>query len=284
MSDETVIDGGIVALYETGRPSFNLLQNHGSKATALVFYAFDVMILTGCYVMAEPFSTRRDLLQKQVLSRLASYAGSSQSRTPHRPACAPGSFIWRFGHSERPTASSVPLRSASGQLHSWCRLGLLGVVADFALGFRDAFGLQPYSLRWFPGAPISNKCGLERSWVDLAGSHGNQCRTACWRSPHVESECPLQEGRHPICLPFPFALACRDPTLSSPSDGSIIRLATPAPRPVVVSAVRWSVLGTAQKLGQGTPRFLTKVYRAEVELGGSAPVRPRSGDGRLRIR
>src|SRR5688572_10478305 len=33
---ETVIDGEVVALDEESRPSFNLLQNHGSSAGALV--------------------------------------------------------------------------------------------------------------------------------------------------------------------------------------------------------------------------------------------------------
>jgi hypothetical protein len=46
MPDETVIDGEIVAL-ESGRPSFNALQNHRSSAASLVYYAFDVMILAG---------------------------------------------------------------------------------------------------------------------------------------------------------------------------------------------------------------------------------------------
>jgi bifunctional non-homologous end joining protein LigD len=40
----TLVDGEIVALDESGRVSFNLLQHHRSKAQALVFYAFDVLI------------------------------------------------------------------------------------------------------------------------------------------------------------------------------------------------------------------------------------------------
>jgi bifunctional non-homologous end joining protein LigD len=60
--DETVIDGEIVALDESGRPSFNALQNHGSSTTSVVYYAFDVMILAGKDLMNEPLIVRRELM------------------------------------------------------------------------------------------------------------------------------------------------------------------------------------------------------------------------------
>ena len=41
MPDETVIDGELVALNESGRPSFNALQNYGSSRAPVFFYAFD---------------------------------------------------------------------------------------------------------------------------------------------------------------------------------------------------------------------------------------------------
>ena len=63
MPDETVIDGEIVALDESGRPSFNVRQNHGSSTAPVVYYAFDVMILAGKDVMNEPLNVRRGLLQ-----------------------------------------------------------------------------------------------------------------------------------------------------------------------------------------------------------------------------
>jgi DNA ligase D-like protein (predicted ligase) len=69
MPDETVIDGEIVALDESGRPSFSALQN-GSTSAALIFYVFDVMILAGKDVMGEPLSVRRELLVERVLPRL----------------------------------------------------------------------------------------------------------------------------------------------------------------------------------------------------------------------
>jgi ATP-dependent DNA ligase len=38
MPDETVIDGEIVALDESGRPSFNALQNYSPGGAPLLYY------------------------------------------------------------------------------------------------------------------------------------------------------------------------------------------------------------------------------------------------------
>ncbi len=46
LPDETVVDGEIVALDESGRPSFNALQNHGTAKTPLVYYIFDLMVFS----------------------------------------------------------------------------------------------------------------------------------------------------------------------------------------------------------------------------------------------
>jgi bifunctional non-homologous end joining protein LigD len=66
----TVIDGEVVAFDEEGRPSFNALQNADPKAP-LVYFVFDVLILRGHDVRAEPFEKRRALLERQVLPTLA---------------------------------------------------------------------------------------------------------------------------------------------------------------------------------------------------------------------
>jgi ATP-dependent DNA ligase len=60
----TLLDGEIVALDESGRISFNLLQHHRSKAQALVFYAFDVLIYRGRSVLKVPLYFRREVLHK----------------------------------------------------------------------------------------------------------------------------------------------------------------------------------------------------------------------------
>ena len=70
LPDETVIDGEIVALDQFGHPSFNVLQNGGSKTT-IIYYVFDVMPLTGRDVTEETLDSRRALLEREVLPQLS---------------------------------------------------------------------------------------------------------------------------------------------------------------------------------------------------------------------
>jgi len=53
-----------VALDSSGRVSFNLLQHHRSKAHALVFYAFDVLVYRGRSVLDVPLYFRREVLHR----------------------------------------------------------------------------------------------------------------------------------------------------------------------------------------------------------------------------
>ncbi len=71
LPDETVIDGEIVALDDSGRPSFNLLQNYASREYTLVFYLFDLLILEGEDLQIESLEVRRKLLSTRVMPRLA---------------------------------------------------------------------------------------------------------------------------------------------------------------------------------------------------------------------
>lgn len=70
LPNETVLDGEVVAMDEEGRPSFNLLQNHGSSGAPLVFYVFDVLMISGRDVMKEPLSARRLILEQKILPKL----------------------------------------------------------------------------------------------------------------------------------------------------------------------------------------------------------------------
>jgi DNA ligase D-like protein (predicted ligase) len=78
MPNETVIDGELLALDEDGRPSFNALQNYGSSTTPVIYYVFDVMVVSGRDVMAKTLEERREHLERTVLPTLAEpvrYAG-----------------------------------------------------------------------------------------------------------------------------------------------------------------------------------------------------------------
>ena len=71
MPDETVIDGEVVGLDESGHPSFNALQNYGASKAPLLYYVFDVMVVAGEDVMALPLEERNEILRSRVLSKLA---------------------------------------------------------------------------------------------------------------------------------------------------------------------------------------------------------------------
>jgi bifunctional non-homologous end joining protein LigD len=70
LPDETVIDGEVVALDDAGRPSFNALQNYGSSKGPRLYYVFDVLTIRGCDVTGDPLSSRRELLDREILTRL----------------------------------------------------------------------------------------------------------------------------------------------------------------------------------------------------------------------
>jgi ATP-dependent DNA ligase len=75
----TLVDGEIVALDESGKVSFNLLQHHRSKAQALVFYAFDVLIYRGRSVLNVPHYFRREVLRRIFEDSKAAPIGLSES-------------------------------------------------------------------------------------------------------------------------------------------------------------------------------------------------------------
>lgn len=71
LSDETVVDGEVVALDANGRPSFNLLQNSAAHEYSLVFYLFDLLMLAGDDLRNQALEVRRKLLHTKVMPRLA---------------------------------------------------------------------------------------------------------------------------------------------------------------------------------------------------------------------
>jgi ATP-dependent DNA ligase len=56
LTNETVIDGEIVAFDDSGRPSFNTLQNYGFSNVAIFYFVFHLLILA-----AETYALRHSI-------------------------------------------------------------------------------------------------------------------------------------------------------------------------------------------------------------------------------
>jgi len=59
----TVIDGEIVALDDSGRPDFHRLQHFTAEASRICYFVFDLIILRGRDLTGVPLSERRELMK-----------------------------------------------------------------------------------------------------------------------------------------------------------------------------------------------------------------------------
>jgi ATP-dependent DNA ligase len=62
----TVVDGEIVALDESGRPNFNLLQSFRSEASRIHYFIFDMLICDSRHLTRLPLSERRQLMKSHL--------------------------------------------------------------------------------------------------------------------------------------------------------------------------------------------------------------------------
>ena len=67
LPEETIVDGELVVLDDTGRPSFSALQNSRFTPDALYFYVFDLLVLRGRDLRKLPLRDRRRLLERDAL-------------------------------------------------------------------------------------------------------------------------------------------------------------------------------------------------------------------------
>jgi ATP-dependent DNA ligase len=68
LPEGTVVDGEIVALDESGRPNFNLLQNFRSEASRIHYFIFDLLICNDRDLTKLPLVERRKLLKSLKLT------------------------------------------------------------------------------------------------------------------------------------------------------------------------------------------------------------------------
>ena len=87
LPEGTVVDGEIVALDESGRPNFNLLQTFRAAASNIHFFIFDLLICNDRDLTGLPLSERRKLM-KSLLNlssprlRIAEQFEASSVRAP----------------------------------------------------------------------------------------------------------------------------------------------------------------------------------------------------------
>ena len=69
LPEETVVDGEVVAIDDSGRSDFNLLQNFRAEAGRIQYYVFDLLCWKGRDVSRLPLIERRELLKSLVVAR-----------------------------------------------------------------------------------------------------------------------------------------------------------------------------------------------------------------------
>jgi bifunctional non-homologous end joining protein LigD len=67
LPEGTVLDGEVVAIDDTGRPDFNLLQNFRAEASRIHYYVFDLLVWEGRDLTRLPLIERRSLLKSLVV-------------------------------------------------------------------------------------------------------------------------------------------------------------------------------------------------------------------------
>ena len=63
ISNGSIVDGELVALDPSGKPSFSLIQNSATSGARFVFFAFDLLQFEGTDLTGKPLAERRSLLR-----------------------------------------------------------------------------------------------------------------------------------------------------------------------------------------------------------------------------
>jgi bifunctional non-homologous end joining protein LigD len=66
LPEGTVVDGEVVAIDESGRPNFNLLQSFRSEASRIHYFIFDLLICNDRDLTSLPLSDRRELMKSHL--------------------------------------------------------------------------------------------------------------------------------------------------------------------------------------------------------------------------
>jgi len=69
LPDNTIVDGEVVALNESGRPDFNLLQHYRAQASRIHYFVFDLLVYKNSDLTRLPLVERHEIMKSLLFFR-----------------------------------------------------------------------------------------------------------------------------------------------------------------------------------------------------------------------
>jgi ATP-dependent DNA ligase len=122
LPENTVVDGEVVAFDDSGRPSFNKLQNRATRTSPVFYYVFDVLMLAGRSLIGETLDRRRELLRSKLVPNLPGRFAFRMSCAEPLPilcrqSAAMASRAWSRSDATAPT-SQASVQALGGRCES----------------------------------------------------------------------------------------------------------------------------------------------------------------------
>jgi ATP-dependent DNA ligase len=111
LPDNTVIDGEVVALDESGRPDFNLLQHYRTQAARIHYFVFDVLVYNNRDLTRLPLIDRHEVMKSVLRFKSLESGLLTISRSP--PLTCSVQFAPRGWKASLPRGRTVGTRLAN---------------------------------------------------------------------------------------------------------------------------------------------------------------------------
>lgn len=144
----TMLDGEVVALDESGRPSFNRLQNYRSGGSPLLYYAFDILIHRGRSLLKTPWQERRSILQRTLPAHPLIHLSASLDTEARIAIKAVSEFNLEGLIAKRRTSIYEPGRRSGSWIKYRVRQGQEFVVGGFT---RGSHGIDAIAVGYYDG-------------------------------------------------------------------------------------------------------------------------------------
>ena len=161
----TLLDGEIVAIDESGRISFNLLQHHRSQAQALLFYVFDVLTFRGINLVNEPLTTRREVLSKLMKPLRPKATAISLSETIDASPADLISVVKEFGFEGVIAKRKDSLYESGKRSGAWLKYKVNKTQAFAIGGYTPGDPLDAVIVRYYDGDKLIYAAKIRNGFV-----------------------------------------------------------------------------------------------------------------------